>query len=157
MIRDLFLMTVFLAACNGGTVDDTTTACNEANEECTASTCGGDGSSMLPGANCLACHSDDVSSEAPTFGAGGTVFADADGAAPVSGAIIRITDADGQVVELTSNAVGNFYTRTDLAMPISAEVELNGNVMAMYTTPSTAACSTCHSCGGSAGGKLFAQ
>jgi hypothetical protein len=36
--------------------DDPDTICNEANEACSPSTCGGDGVNMLPGSDCLTCH-----------------------------------------------------------------------------------------------------
>ncbi len=152
-----------LAACEnekgeggGGTADDTSTACNEANEDCSPGTCGGEGGQMLPGADCLACH-DGTNGEAGKFTAAGTVFSDLDGNDVVDGATVRITDADGNVVELTSNAAGNFYTSEALTFPISAEVELDGNVLAMSSAQQSGGCNACHACAGPAGGKLYAE
>ncbi|MFZ5482174.1 MAG: hypothetical protein ACOZNI_35765 [Myxococcota bacterium] len=146
--------------------DDTGT-CNTDNEDCAPSVCGGEGATMLPGADCLACHtagnlvddkgvakgSDDGDK---LWSAGGTVFADLEGTEGVAGAIVRITDADGQIVTLTSNRVGNFYTALPLTFPIAAEVERDGEIYAMQTPQDSGACNSCHRCDGAAGGKLFA-
>lgn len=152
------LVLTLLAACGepkGGTEDDPNTACNEANEDCDADTCGGEGGTMLPGSDCLACH--DGSDEASKFTAAGTVFTDIDGTLDAEGATVRITDADGTTVEYTANSAGNFYTQDPLKMPISAEVEIDGNILAMIAPVSTGACNSCHMCGGQAGGKLYAE
>ena len=145
---------LLIAAC-GDFGDDPNTACNEANEGCGPGDCGGEGATMLPGADCLACH-DTAGEEGGLFTAAGTVFTDADGTDGLADVIVRITDADGNVVELTSNSVGNFYTRDDLVFPIDAEVEIDGEVHAMATAVDTGACSDCHACEGAAGGKLYA-
>jgi len=152
------LLAFALAACGepkGGTADDPSTACNEANEDCDADVCGGDSGTMLPGSDCTVCH--DGSGEALKLEIAGTVFSDIDGTSEAEGVTVRITDADGTTVEFTSNSAGNFYSQDSLTMPISAEVELNGNVMAMAAPVSTAACDSCHLCGGAAGGKLYAE
>lgn len=159
-----------LVACGDPTKDDPATACNEENEACGPDElCDGEGGEMLPGSDCLACHSagnlpddkaaapkasSDGEDEEELFTAAGTVFADLDGTAPLSGAIVRITDADGAVVELTTNDVGNFYTSTPLTAPLSAEIEVDGEIVEMDTTPDEGACNSCHSCEGAAGGKL---
>ncbi len=144
----------------GGTSpDDSATACNEANEDCGPGTCGGEGSQMLPGSDCVACHSagNFEEDEDIFFGIAGTIFEDLDGSAPASGVTVRVTDADGVVYELSSNGAGNFYsTETSLAYPIRAEVERDGAVRQMGTQPSTASCNSCHACSGQAGGKLYA-
>jgi hypothetical protein len=167
-MRHLFALfaALFLIGCgdddekSSGTADDPSTACNEANEECGTWNCSGEGSRMLPGADCLACHTqgnmpeDDEPDKWYTIG--GTVFEDLDGTAAASDVIVRITDADGRVVELSSNSVGNFYGQQDLVMPITAELERDGAVVSMATEVGSAACSSCHSCDGAAGGKLAA-
>lgn len=156
-----------LAACGDPTKDDPSTACNEANEACESGLCDGEGGEMLPGADCLACHSagnftddkaaakeSDAEDADQLFTAAGTVFADLDGTEPLQGAIVRITDADGATVELTSNGVGNFYTSTPLTAPLSAEVEVDGEIVEMGTTIDDGGCNSCHACEGAAGGKL---
>jgi hypothetical protein len=139
----------------GGTCDATHEACAAG-----VADCDGESGQMLPGSNCLACHSEGAMPEEDEpelwWTAGGTVFADLDGSAAADGVTVRITGADGAVVELTSNDVGNFWTREALVFPISAEVEKDGAVLAMVATQMTGACGSCHACDGSAGGKLFA-
>lgn len=135
--------------------NDTSTTCDESNEGCVAGECGGEGAQMLPGADCIACHTDG-GGEGGSFSWAGTIFTDLDGTAPAPSVLVRITDAEGTVFEETSNAVGNFYANDDLVFPIQAELEANGTVQAMTTPVSTGACSSCHLCAGAAGGKLYA-
>lgn len=111
---------------------------------------------MLPGADCLACHSADVPVEGPNFTAAGTLFTDLQGTEPLAGATVRIIDADGNTIELTTTAAGNFYTNDPIAMPFTASVEIDGESREMITEPTTGACNSCHNCGGAAGGKLYA-
>lgn len=150
----LILLPFALSACGDDFGDDPDTTCDEENEACGPGDCEGEGASMLPGADCLACH-DTPGEEGGVFTAGGTVFSDLDGTDGLSDAIIRITDADGQTIELTSNGVGNFYTSKSLVPPLLAEIEVGGNITAMQTPVDTGACSSCHLCGGAAGGKLY--
>ncbi len=150
---------LLLACAPKSTGDDTSTTCNETNESCTSGTCDGEGGEMLPGANCLACHGaagagKEEGEDGGTFTAAGTAFADLDGTAPLVDATVRITDAGGAVVTLTTNSVGNFYTSQPLTFPIDAEVEVNGTVQAMGSSVSDGGCNSCHACAGSAGGKL---
>jgi len=172
MFRLILLLT--LVGCKDeekevGIADDSSTPCNEANEACGPDNCSGDDEEMLPGSECQACHSpgnlnDDKGGpggpspypeeDDELFTLSGTVFGDMDGTTAEPNAIIRITDADGVVVETTSNRVGNFYTGRTFAFPITAEVEVDGAVIAMVTEVETGECNSCHQCGGSAGGKL---
>ena len=75
---------------------------------------------VLLGADCLACHGG--RERAPTFTAGGTLFADWAGTAPAANATVRITDATGRTVTLTTSRVGNFETNARLTPPLTAEV-----------------------------------
>ena len=88
------------------------------------------------------------------FGIGGTIFTDASGEQGLEGAIIRITDANGDVTELSSESSGNFHSATVPVPPLRAEVEVNGVVRKMGTQVETGACSSCHQCEGEGGGKL---
>jgi hypothetical protein len=128
--------------------------CNDANESCGPSTCSGEGGSMLPGANCLSCH---TGGEQGKFTVAGTVFTDGNGSARSSGAVVTITDASGHSINLTTNSVGNFYTSQSVTFPITATVEQGGFTSAMGTEVSSGACNSCHQCGGSAGGKLYSE
>lgn len=130
--------------------------CDTTNEDCAEGVrgCGGEGSTMLPGANCLACHT--PGQRAPTWTAGGTIFTDASGLRAAKNVTITITDDAGKVVTMTSNSVGNFYTSKSLTFPINVEIEKNGVKKQMATAVDEGGCNACHSCEGEAGGKLFA-
>lgn len=132
--------------------------CNDDNEECApgVSGCGGEGANMLPGADCLECHSRDGDREAPIWTAGGTLFTDEYGAEFKSGATVKITDSTGQTVTLTSSSKGNFYTSKALTPPLSAEVTTDAGTLSMDQTVDTGACNSCHKCDGEAGGKMYA-
>jgi hypothetical protein len=78
-----------------------------------------------PGEACLTCHGGYGPGE-PLLAVGGTVYATPSSEVPVEGAIVRITDAVGTRVELTSNCAGNFYLpvrEKALFFPLRAEVE----------------------------------
>lgn len=138
----------------GETAD--THTCNTANEDCGPGECGGEGINMLPGADCLACHTQGGDREAPPWTAGGTVFSDEWGTSGAGGAVVRITDSTGHTETLTAGSSGNFYTRATLVPPLTAEVETDAGVVAMAGEVSTGACNSCHRCDGEAGGKLYA-
>ena len=157
-------MLILLLACGippSGTTppvtDDTSSfVCDTKNEDCGPGRCGGEGSKMLPGADCLACHdgSSGGEDEAGRFGAAGTAFVDYGGSDGLSGALVRITDANDTVVEMQTNSAGNFYTNRNLVFPIDAEIEVNGTVLAMAASVDVGGCNSCHACAGAAGGKL---
>lgn len=162
------ILLLLFVGCDAGKDDTSSGTCATENEDCApgVSGCGGEGSNMLPGSDCLSCHTgeeDDDRKMVPEeetgslFTAGGTLFLDLDGSDYVADAIVRITDAEGTVVELTTSSKGNFYTNDALVMPISAEVETADGVLSMGTTVATGACNTCHTCEGEAGGKLHAM
>lgn len=134
-----------------------TEACVTDNEACEpgAPGCRGEGPQMLPGSDCLACHVRGGDREAPPWSAGGTAFVDADGTAPLEDAIVRVTDSNGDVVEMETNGVGNFYTMRTLVPPLQAEIEVDGAVRTMGSSVETGACGSCHSCDGAAGAKIY--
>ena len=141
---------------------DTSLVCNTANEACAPNVagCGGEGVNMLPGADCLACHGEGAPAgreRAPTFTAGGTLFADWAGTAPAANATVRITDAAGRTVTLTTSRVGNFETNARLTPPLTAEVETAAGVRRMDQEVNTGACNSCHACDGDAGEKMYAE
>ena len=130
--------------------DDTATPCNEANEGYEIDDRNSGGPLMLPGANCLQCHE--------YMDAVGTAFMNANGDEPLEGAIIRLTDAEGAIVESTTNEAGNFSFGDmgghTLVFPVTAEVEVDGAIAAMIEPVETGSCNSCHSCDGEAGAKL---
>jgi len=139
----------------GGGTASSGGSCNDANEACGAgASCGGESATMLPGANCLNCH---TGGEAGHWTLAGTVFTDIDGGGKSSGATITVTDAKNQIVTMTSNSAGNFYTTKSVSFPVTAEVEQNGFTTAMGTEVSNGGCNSCHACDGAAGGKLYAE
>jgi hypothetical protein len=142
---------------DSATDTDTTTTgtCNDENESCEPGTCSGSGSRMLPGADCLACHSVNGADEAPRWTIAGTAFIDRFGSAALNGATVRVTGADGATIELTTNIVGNFYTSEHVEKPYTAEVEVDGDVLTMPITQEYGGCNECHACDGTAGGKLY--
>lgn len=106
------------------------------------------GALMLPGENCLRCHSKGSPyPRAPTWTAGGTVFARADATESegVSGAVIEITDKAGRKVILTTNSAGNFYTQEELQAPFRVAIEHNGRRAEMPIEAPAGSCNACHS------------
>jgi mono/diheme cytochrome c family protein len=111
------------------------------------------GEEMEPGGDCVGCH---AKGGAPALMIGGTVMAalhDDTNCRGVAGATVRITGSDGQKIELTTNAVGNFFVLAGagaptLKTPFSAEVELGGKVQKMLTAQSNTNCMACHTAPG---------
>lgn len=138
----------------GGGGDGT---CDAANERCGPGSCEGpEGGTMLPGSDCLACHAPGRMDDDEELAVGGTVYVDHLGSGPTQGAIVRVIDADGRMVEMTSNRTGNFYSARSLTPPLVAEVEVDGRVIPMVTEVSTGACNSCHACDGTTG-KIYAR
>ena len=174
-MRAALMVGLFLAGCTGEKTGDDTSGggetggdsadtgappeCNPDNEECApgVSGCGGEGPNMLPGSDCLACHTQGGDREAPVWTIGGTVFADRYGTASAPTARILITDATGQTVTLNPASTGNFYTSQRLTPPFSASVETDAGTLTMSTTVETGTCNSCHSCEGEAGAKLYVR
>lgn len=130
--------------------------CDTTNESCAEGEpgCRGEGATMLPGADCLACHG--PTGRAPTWTAGGTIFTDASGLRAAKNVTITLTDDAGKVVTMTSNGVGNFYTTKSLKFPINVDIEKGGVKKSMASAVDDGGCNSCHSCDGAAGGKLYA-
>lgn len=140
--------------CSGTPTDTGVGVCNTDNEDCALGTCGGEGPLMLPGSDCVACHTP-VGVPEHVFTAGGTAFVDAEGSAPLTGGTITLTGDDGGVVTMPINGAGNFYTSAAIVTPFTAKITVDGVDREMVTPQTTGACDSCHRCGGAAGGKLF--
>lgn len=102
---------------------------------------------MRPGQDCLSCHSDGAGRGAPTWSAGGTVYAKAD-AKPdegLAGVDVLITAPDGTLLEkLVTNEAGNFYTPTPLPAGFKVALEYLGEHIAMPCPPPAGLCNACH-------------
>lgn len=129
--------------------------CIDDNEECGPGSCNGEGADMLPGSDCQACHSSGTGSDAPRWTVAGTVFSDILGTDGVRNAVVHVTDADGKHLDLQTHSSGNFYTTDRVTLPLTVEVEKNGETRTMGTAATSGACNSCHQCGGEAGGKLY--
>lgn len=103
---------------------------------------------MNPGQACISCHS---RMRGPFYSFAGTVYStghepnNCNGGGPsVDPVIVEIRGADGRTVRLTPNAVGNFYTRTSLALPYTARVIVGGAERRMNGPQMNGDCNTCH-------------
>lgn len=121
---------------------------------------GSEGALMRPGEACIGCHAQQ-GGEAPVFSIAGTVYpaphenSDCTG---VSGIQVVVTDANGQVLTLTTNSSGNFFSIAAVAMPFQAKVVRGTNERAMGVTQSTGDCNSCHTPAGANGapGRILA-
>lgn len=115
---------------------------------CSATTLdwGGAGDRMFPGSDCLSCHR--VSGSARTsFTAAGTVFSGIDCPAGLAGVRIEIQDHNGQMVALTSNDVGNFFTSAPLVLPLTTRAIWGGRTVMMTDAVTDGSCNSCHARG----------
>lgn len=139
-MKTTLTLVLLLAACEpSGKVD---TATCSSGQQWT----GGDEESPLmnPGQDCIACH---ASGEGPNYTVAGTVmgdYGDPDDCDGVEGVTVRLTGADDAVIELITNEAGNFFTTDAIAMPYTAEVELDGRTLSMTGEQETGACASCH-------------
>lgn len=113
---------------------------------------------MNPGEDCIACHN---SGEGPNYTLAGTVMGDYDDPDDCNGVEdvrVRVTDADGVELVLTTNRAGNFYTNEDIAMPYTIVLERDGETLEMGGAQSDGACASCHTAEGanSAPGRVVA-
>jgi hypothetical protein len=75
------------------------------------------------GQPCLVCHG---GYKAPLFDAAGTVFATPSDDIPVASVIVKLTDANGDTINVPTNCAGNFYIEDaawDPVFPLRAEIE----------------------------------
>jgi cytochrome c553 len=101
---------------------------------------------MAPGGACINCHARQ-GGEGPRFTIAGTVYPtahepmDCNGA---SGITVVITDNAGQVLSLTTNGAGNFFSSARLALPFTAKVVGNGRERVMSYPQTNGDCNLCH-------------
>jgi hypothetical protein len=117
---------------------------------------GGTSEVMHPGVPCIACHSTTGWGRAPQFQLAGTLYPTAHepddcNAENPPGAHLEITGADGRVLRLEPNEVGNFFTLEEVALPYTARVVYQGRSRAMLTPQSVGDCNACHTQEGAGG------
>ena len=84
------------------------------------------------GEDCGICHTPNGKSPNYVFTMAGTLYEDKAGRKPLSGGEVVLQDKDGNVISMTSNEVGNFWTYTPIASyPYS--VSGHGTVTKLYT------------------------
>lgn len=112
---------------------------------------------MYPGRDCVGCH---IANDGPPLVLGGTiypyimdgpdVFAAQSGTDcfGLEGVTVRITDAQGLVLELTTNRAGNFFVEgnpNDFAKPFfNVELQMGDIKPTMPTKPLYGGCARCH-------------
>jgi len=100
---------------------------------------------MNPGMACIQCHS---RGEGPRFSVAGTLFASSDEkdrCAGSDGADVYVKGADGRVLKLVPNDVGNFYTKLSVPFPYTAWIQTaDGKVRKMVAQQSIGDCNACH-------------
>lgn len=114
-----------------------------------------EGTTMRPGEACVACHTRE--DEGPRYSIAGTLYPTGHepnncvGSSDDSGSKIVITDANGEVYELTPNSVGNFYLNGAIASPYTAKVVSADGERLMLSPQTNGDCNTCHSAEGTSG------
>jgi hypothetical protein len=103
---------------------------------------------MRPGEDCMSCHAgaNAATLEAPVWTVAGTVYdaVDPEPNAGVEDAYVHVTDAQGALLTLRSNAAGNFYAADPIVYPLQVCVERNGAMSCMRQPAPTGACNSCH-------------
>ena len=110
-------------------------------------------SDMNPGKACITCHS---TMNGPSLTIGGTVYPSAHEPDLCNGAngsdvVITIVGADGQSLTLAPNKVGNFNSKTRVALPYKAKVTYMGRERAMGAMQTSGDCNSCHTQSGANG------
>jgi hypothetical protein len=118
---------------------------------------------MRPGGACIHCHSEER--EGPIFAAAGTVYPtphepnDCNGVSgKAEGAVVEVTDANGEVHTLEPNRAGNFMLEArGFAYPYTAKVVYQGRERVMVESQKNGDCNKCHTEAGShdAPGRIF--
>jgi len=126
-----------------------------------------EGANMAPGGDCIGCH---AAGEGPVYQIAGTVMKapnDDTNCAGIGGAVVRITDATGAVVDIPTTTDGNFFYGGDafradipspIVMPYTAKVLLAGRERSMVQSQTSGDCAGCHTATGQNGapGRILA-
>ena len=107
----------------------------------------GRGPRHRPGQPCLTCHGG-MGPASPEFSVAGTVYTARDGAAPLGGVTVAVTDARNETRLLVSNDAGNFYIAAANwapVTPLSVQLQYGGKTKVMKShIGGTGACAVCH-------------
>ncbi len=107
--------------------------------------------SMNPGQACISCHT--TMRRGPFLSLAGTLYSSGHetnncyGVAATAAnvrAVVEVTDANGTVVRMAPNGVGNFYSQTRITPPYTARVIVGDLVRQMNTPQTDGDCNTCH-------------
>jgi hypothetical protein len=107
-----------------------------------------------PGQPCILCH-DGAIGDPQRFTVAGTVFQTPGAKEAAVGATVKLTDANGTSMEVTTNAAGNFYltpSQYDPVVPVQVLVNAGGSAVKMQTLiagnlteePNNGSCASCH-------------
>jgi hypothetical protein len=93
------------------------------------------------------CHKSGGSASGFRWTVAGTLYTTASGGTAVSGATIRVTDANNQVIDLVTASNGNFYTLTSVVLPLHPVASKCPNTATMSSAASSGSCNSCHGSG----------
>ncbi len=143
------LLPVLLFACSqepepvDKPTDDTDTPVVEDDCAVTGFDWGWGGDEMLPGTDCLSCHSEGERAET-IFTVAGTIFTSNGCEEGLAGATVSITDDVGTTLDLVSNEVGNFFDTTPLVPPLRVTVKTDAGEHEMESAFDSGSCGACH-------------
>ena len=111
---------------------------------------GNEGSSaMRPGGACITCH---TMRGGPAYTIAGTVYPTAhepNDCNGLNGAVtVVVTDANGVVTNVTTNGVGNFFSRANIAAPFHVKLVNGAKIRAMAGALTAGDCNSCHTLAG---------
>lgn len=101
------------------------------------------------GLACLGCHNG--TGLPPRWTLAGTLYDSRQGTAPISGATIVVTDADGVEHSLVTASNGNFYTSAAIAFPVTVRASKCPDTRAMTSQAAVGDCNGCHTANASQG------
>ena len=87
----------------------------------------------MAGEDCGICHRPDGKAKNYIFTMSGTLYEDRAGTRPLAGGEIVLQDKDGNVISMTSNEVGNFWTHTAIASYPYSVAGYGGAIVKLYT------------------------
>ena len=112
----------------------------------------GKGTSMKPGEACIACHTSQ--GEGAYYTIAGTVYAtphvvnDCVTTIDYANTKVEVTDANGTIINLNVNSVGNFYYSKTVPAPYKVRVVKGTDSMDMMKSPPSGDCNSCHTTDG---------
>ena len=91
-----------------------------------------------PGKDCGECHQPNGTANNRVFTMAGTLYEDRAARKPLVGGEVILQDVAGNVISMTSNSVGNFWTTTPLASNPAAVASYGGKTQPLYTNATPA-------------------